>query len=277
MKVIIPMAGIGDRFVAKGYTDPKPLISVNGKRIIEYIVDMFSEDDEFIFICNEEHLQKTDMKEALLHLKPHAKIFSMPKHKLGPVHTVLTVLDEIKNDEEVMISYCDNPFSWNWQDFKQYVHDNSLDGCVLTHSGFHPHTLASTKMAFIKSSMPGIIDEIQEKQCYTSDPMSEHASTGAYYFKRGDLVKKYFQLQIQNNIHYNGEYYVTLTYNLLIKDGHKIGYYDTPFVTVFGTPEEVQNFEAWATILKGAQVKNEEHLLKCYRYWKEYHAKNNLC
>ena len=32
------MAGRGDRFVDKGYTNPKPLIKVNGKMIIEYIL-----------------------------------------------------------------------------------------------------------------------------------------------------------------------------------------------------------------------------------------------
>ena len=50
--------------------------------------------------------------------------------------------------------------------------------------------------------------------------------------------------------------------------------YDTDYVTVFGTPEEVENFNAWCTILKGIQVKNEEDLLKCYRYWRSYHEKS---
>jgi bifunctional N-acetylglucosamine-1-phosphate-uridyltransferase/glucosamine-1-phosphate-acetyltransferase GlmU-like protein len=101
--------------------------------------------------------------------------------------------------------------------------------------------------------------------------MSEHASTGVYYFSKGKYVKKYFNETVQQNINHNGEYYVTLTYNLLIKDGLKVGYYDTPFVSVFGTPDEVENFEAWSTIIKATQVKNEEDLLKCYKYWSRYH------
>ena len=51
-------------------------------------------------------------------------------------------------------------------------------------------------------------------------------------------------------------------YNLLIKDNLNIHCYPTEFVTVFGTPEEVENFEAWQTILKGLQVRNEENLIK---------------
>ena len=52
MKIIIPMAGTGNRFIKEGYIDPKPLIKLNDKRIIEYILDMFSNDDEIIFICS---------------------------------------------------------------------------------------------------------------------------------------------------------------------------------------------------------------------------------
>lgn len=277
MKIIIPMAGTGNRFVEKGYPDPKPLIHVNGKRIIEYILEMFDDQDEFVFICNDTHLATTNMRQVLLSLKPNATIVSMPQHKLGPVWTVKTVYEHIKDDEEVIVSYCDNPYIWNRDDFKKQVDTNNMDGCVLTHTGFHPHTLANTKMAFVKNKQgTPYITEIKEKSCYTDNPMSEHASTGVYYFKKGSYIKKYFDLAIKEQIQYNGEFYVTLVYNLLIRDGLNVGYYDTPFVTVFGTPEEVENFEAWATILKETQIKTEQDLIACYNYWKQYHGKNNI-
>ena len=41
MNIVIPMAGSGQRFVDAGYTDPKPLIKVGGKMIVEYVIDMF--------------------------------------------------------------------------------------------------------------------------------------------------------------------------------------------------------------------------------------------
>ena len=268
------MAGIGNRFVQSGYTEPKPLIKVNGKRIIEYILDMFSQNDDIVFICNDEHLQNTNMKDILKSLKPNAQIISMPVHKFGPVYTVKQIYHLINDNEEVIVSYCDNPYIWDRNDFLQHVHTQKLDGCVLSHIGFHPHTLNNTKMAFMKEK-DGLVQEIKEKECYTDNPMNEHASTGTYYFKRGSDVKKYFDQTIEKNIHYNGEYYVTLVYNLLIQDGLRIGYYDTPFATVMGTPEEVENFEAWANILSKGQVLNEQDLLSCYRYWKEYHAINS--
>jgi NDP-sugar pyrophosphorylase family protein len=271
MKIVIPMAGTGNRFVEKGYADPKPLIRVNGKRIIDYILDMFdTENDEFVFICNDVHLATTNMEKILRAIVKNATIISMPQHKLGPVYTVQAAYDHIKDDEEVIISYCDNPHLWDRKDFETKMHEGGYAGCVLTHMGFHPHTLAHTKMAFVKGSN-NILEEIKEKACYTDNPMQEHASTGVYYFSKGAYIKKYFDQAIAEKVQYNGEFYVTLVYNLLVCDGLKVGYYDTPYVTVFGTPEEVENFEAWATILKETQVKNVIDLVACYQYWKKYH------
>lgn len=276
MKIVIPMAGTGDRFVRAGYADPKPLIEVSGKRIIQYIYDMFDPADEFVFICNDTHLQSTEMRNILSAIAPGSTILSIPNHKKGPIHTVMSTdyQSYIKDDEEVIICYCDNPYLWNYEHFKRWVKDNDSDGCILSHAGFHPHRLSPTFMAHIKEDELTVA-EIKEKEPYTSDPMSEHASTGTYYFRRGDVLKKYFQASIDQNINYNGEHYVTLTYNLLIKDGLKVTCYPTEFVTVFGTPEEVENFEAWQTLLNSTQIKNEEGLVNSYRYWAAYNAKRN--
>ena len=105
MKVLIPMAGTGNRFVEKGYRDPKPLIKVNNKRIIEYILEMFDEDDDIFFICNKTHLMETDMSEILLKLRPDATVLEINNHKKGPIYTIMPFLDIVEDDEDVMVCY----------------------------------------------------------------------------------------------------------------------------------------------------------------------------
>ena len=41
MKILIPMAGRGKRFEAAGYSFPKPLIDINGKTMIQVIIENF--------------------------------------------------------------------------------------------------------------------------------------------------------------------------------------------------------------------------------------------
>ena len=231
---------------------------------------MFDKKDEIIFICNERHLKETDMHDRLRKLHKKSKIVSVPEHNRGPVFTMIPYMDMIDDDEQVIVCYCDNPYLWDYKHFKKWVNDTKVDGCILTHTGFHPHRLASTYMAYCKMEGKQMV-EIKEKEPYTDNHWDEHASTGTYYFRKGSYVKKYFQETIDKEIkHTNGEYYVTLVYNLLIQDNLDVRIYDTDFVTVFGTPSELENYKAWNTILKGKQVKNEKDLIKCYEYWKEY-------
>ena len=274
MKVLIPMAGTGNRFVQKGYQEPKPLIKVDDKRIIEYILEVFTEDDDIFFICNKTHLLETEMSKILLEIRPDATVLEIDNHKKGPIFTILPFFDLIDDEEDVMVCYCDNPFTWNRKSFFNYVGENRLDGCILTHTGMHPHTLNSTRMAFLKiDEESGLLKEIKEKESYTDDPMSEHASTGAYYFSCGKDMKQCFLDCSNKGVNYNGEYYVTLAYNCLVQSGKRIGYYDSEYVTVFGTPEELQSYQAWHTILNSGQVKGEEDLLKCYHYWRGFHER----
>ena len=157
--------------------------------------------DDIIFICNKTHLEQTSMTEILSSLRPDAKILEIENHKKGPIYTIEPFLDLVEDEEEVLVCYCDNPLVWNKHDFTNHIKSKNLDGCILTHTGMHPHTLNSTKMAFLKTDGDLMI-EIKEKECYTDNPMSEHASTGAYYFSKGKYMKSCFERTIERNINY---------------------------------------------------------------------------
>ena len=76
IQLIIPMSGIGKRFIDAGYKEPKPLIEVDGYPIIKHVVDLFPGVTDITFICNEPHLKETDMLSILKSLVPNCKIHS---------------------------------------------------------------------------------------------------------------------------------------------------------------------------------------------------------
>ena len=56
VNIVIPMAGRGSRFSDAGYVDPKPLINVRKKAMIELVAENLTPkkyDCKFIFICQE--------------------------------------------------------------------------------------------------------------------------------------------------------------------------------------------------------------------------------
>ncbi len=251
MQIIIPMSGIGKRFIDAGYKDPKPLIVVDGKPIIEHVCDLFPNEDNFTFICNSKHLAETNMREILQGIKPHANIVEIPNHKLGPVYAVSLVEDYIEDDEEVIVNYCDFGTYWDYEDFLKHTRERDADGAIPAYKGFHPHMLGSTNYAFMRDKNQWML-EIKEKEPFTDNRMAEYASNGTYYFKKGSYVKKYFKELMDRDINLKGEYYVSLIYNLLIEDNLKVSIYNVQHMLQWGTPGDVEEYNTWSKYFRDA-------------------------
>ena len=83
-------------------------------------------------------------------------------------------------------------------------------------------------------------------------------------------MKHFFDETVRRNINYNGEYYVTLAFNPMIEAGLNVRFYDTDYVAILGTPNEVENFEAWSTITQNESIKTDSDVVKLFTYWKGY-------
>ncbi|MDA9141043.1 NTP transferase domain-containing protein [Gammaproteobacteria bacterium] len=256
MHIVIPMSGIGKRFLDQGYKMPKPLIEIEGRPIIEHVCDLFPGEEKFTFICNSRHLATTDIKRILLELKPKANIVEIPNHKKGPVYAVSLANHLIDDDEEIIVNYCDFGTYWDYKDFLKHTRERDADGAIPSYKGFHPHMLGSTNYAFMKDEEQWMV-EIKEKEPFTDNRMNEYASNGTYYFKKGSYIKKYFKELIDKNINLKGEYYVSLVYNLLKNDGLNISIYEIQHMLQWGTPEDVEEFNIWNKYFKN--VVNQKH------------------
>jgi NDP-sugar pyrophosphorylase family protein len=245
MKVIIPMSGMSSRFSVAGYQLPKYLLEIDGKTVINHIVDLYPKDSEFIFIVNDKNVKDTDIINHLENICKNKKIFVIPSHKKGPVFTVSKIFDQIDDDEQVVVNYCDFSMYWDYDDFEKFVNETQCDGCVVCYTGFHPHMLGGDNYAFCKVDGNKIL-EIREKQPFTDNKMSEYASTGTYYFKKGKYIKKYFKQMMDEDINLSGEYYVSLIYNFLCSDNLNSLVYEVPHMLQWGTPLDLDMYLKWS-------------------------------
>ena len=245
MNIVIPMAGSGERFIRAGYAKPKPLIEVDGAPIIKYVVSMFSPEDRYTFICNEEHLQDTELRAVLQKLVPNFEILSVAPHKQGPVATVVQCLDHIDDHEETIVNYCDFYSCWNYGDFLQQTRARKSAGAIAAYRGFHPHMLGTDNYAFIKETNRWM-EAIQEKQPFTNNRVAEFASNGTYYFNKGAYVKKYFPELIAKNIKVDGEFYVSMIYNLMVQDHLPVSIYEIQHMLQWGAPTDLEEYQKWS-------------------------------
>ncbi|MCV6608586.1 MAG: NTP transferase domain-containing protein, partial [Campylobacterales bacterium] len=261
MHIIIPMSGIGKRFIDAGYKDPKPLIVIDGKPIIEHVCNLFPNESKFTFICNSKHLSETKMRDILKTIKPDANIVEIPNHKKGPVYAVSLIEEFILDEEEVIVNYCDFGTYWDYNDFLKHTRERDADGAIPSYKRFHPHMLGTTNYAFMRDEKQWML-EIKEKEPFTDNRMNEYASNGTYYFKKGSYVKKYFKELMDKDINLNGEFYVSLIYNLLVQDGLKVSIYDIQHMLQWGTPSDVEEYNTWSRYFKNAIEEKEKPIAK---------------
>ena len=231
MNIIIPMAGHGSRFLQAGYTFPKPLIEVHGKPMIQVVIDNLKVDANFIFIVQKEHREKYNLDSMLSLLAPGCKIVDVDKVTEGAACTVLLGKEFINNDEPLVIANSDQFIEWSSLDFFYKMNEQNLDAGIVSFKSTHP------KWSYAKTDDNGFVLEVAEKKT-----ISDIATVGIYYWKKGSDFVKYAEQMIHKNIRVNNEFYVCPVFNEAILDGLKIKTFDVPKMWGLGTPEDLDYF-----------------------------------
>jgi len=231
MNVLIPMAGAGSRFAAAGYTFPKPLIEVNGKPMIQVVTENLNVDAHFIYIVQKEHYDKYNLKQLLNLISPGCDIVQVNSLTEGAACTTLLAKELINNDEPLLMANSDQYVEWNSNECLYAFTADGVDGGIVTFRATHP------KWSFAKLGDDGFVTEVAEK-----NPISDIATVGIYYWKKGSDYVKYAEQMIEKNIRTNGEFYVCPVFNEAIGDGKKIRVKDVPKMWGIGTPEDLNYF-----------------------------------
>jgi len=236
INILIPMAGDGKRFLDAGYSIPKPLIIVNGKTLIEHSVESLGISGRYIFITKEYDNSdyNKQISEILNRVSPgHIEIRAVGK-QYGTSSSALLAKEYIDNEDELIMTNCDQLLEWDPEDFLKKSRVEGVDGSILVHeSSSHQHSYAVVS--------DGFVSHLTEK-----NPVSNNALVGLHYWKHGKHFVKSAEKLIKDSIKDSKESYVSLTYNYLINDGGRILTYKIPpnSYICLGTPRDVEIYEA---------------------------------
>jgi len=235
MNIVMPMAGRGSRFADIGITTPKPLIDVLGRPMYAWAMESLPLElaRRVIFICLEEHLRdqslEADIRSRYGRLDP--EIVRLDAVTEGQACTVLMAHRWIDNDEPLLIynadTYCRTRVAERLPALPADV-----DGLV---SVFHA---PGDKWSFARADASGRVLEMAEKT-----RISDWASTGLYYFRRGRDFVRNAEAMIAANDRVGKEFYVAPVYNRLIAAGGHVVIDPAEAVWVLGTPEDLQHFQ----------------------------------
>ena len=231
MNVLIPMAGAGSRFAKAGYSFPKPLIDVNGKPMIQTVVDNINIDANYIFIVQKEHREKYNLDNMLNLIAPDCKIVEVDGITEGAACTTLLAEEYIDNDRPLFIANSDQWVGWNSLDFLYKMNELNADGGIVTFKATHP------KWSYAAVDNDGMVTKVAEK-----DPISDNATVGFYYWKRGEDYVESAKDMIAMQKRVNGEFYVCPVFNQAILMGKKIFAHNVEEMWGLGTPEDLEKF-----------------------------------
>tara|TARA_B110000858_G_C17807295_1_gene478763 strand:+ start:4690 stop:6048 length:1359 start_codon:yes stop_codon:yes gene_type:complete len=231
LNILIPMAGAGKRFAEAGYIFPKPLIEINNKPMIQWVIESLNLQGNFIFIIQKEHQKKYNLKSVLNILQPNCKIIEIDGVTEGAACTTLLAKKFINNKNPLIIANSDQYIKWNSSKSMYEITSKKVDGAILVFESIHP------KWSYVKSDKNGFIREVAEKKV-----ISKEATVGVYYWKRGEDYVHSAEKMIKKNIRVNNEFYVCPVYNEAISDNKKIKSIPVNEMLGMGTPEDLQNF-----------------------------------
>ena len=217
INIVIPMAGAGSRFSVAGYDLPKPFIDVNGKMMIEHVLDGIQiPNATYTLIIQRAFQAEHGDKLDLLARKYGVRFVAVEKLTQGASCTALAAHELINNDDMVVFADSDNFFDNTA--FRNFIADaktRNLDGSLLTFNTNEPC------FSFAETDSDEFVIRTAEK-----DPISNHAITGVYLFAHGrDFVRCAINMMIYGDRAKN-EYYMSNVYNWAIKSGLKIGVFD---------------------------------------------------
>jgi beta-phosphoglucomutase-like phosphatase (HAD superfamily)/dTDP-glucose pyrophosphorylase len=231
LNVLIPMAGAGSRFEQAGYTFPKPLIEVNGKPMIQVVIENLNLDANYIYVVQKSHREKYNLDTLLNLLTPGCKIVETDGLTEGAACTALLAKDYIDNDNPLFFANSDQFVEWDSNEFMYKMQETDADGGIVSFTATHP------KWSFAKIDENGLVTEVAEK-----NPISDIATVGYYFWKHGSDFVKYAEQMIDKNIRVNNEFYVCPVFNQAIEDCKEIRTFNTNGMWGLGTPEDLNYY-----------------------------------
>lgn len=233
INVLLPAMGTSAFF--KDAYFPKPLTEINGKTMIEMVVDDYKdlEPKNYIFVFYDDDCKKFHIDSSVKLLSSATKVIKLHNQTAGALCTCLMAIDLVNDDTELIIANSDQIIDVDYRKVMEHFHEMDADAGVITFSDIHP------RWSYARIEDNEVV-EVAEKR-----PLSKSAIAGFYYYKKGsDFVEAAKRALLkQNNL--EGKYYISASINELILLGRKVGFYEIQKEQYksFYSPAKIKEYE----------------------------------
>jgi NDP-sugar pyrophosphorylase family protein len=237
---LIPMAGLGKRFLDAGYKIPKPLIDIHGKPMFVRAVKSLPKADLTIFVCSKQHVEIFKINKIIRSFFPNSKIIISSKKKKGQAADCFEASKYLKKDDVLTIGACDNSMIFNSISLKNKINKSEL--VVWTFKNKKIVSKNPNMYGYAQTGKKDNIVKISCKKKISKIAWQDHVIIGAFSFKRAEVFLKYTKKLLSSNLKINNEYYMDSVAEICVKSGLNAKVNLVKKYYGWGTPQDLNNY-----------------------------------
>lgn len=246
--IIIPMAGLGQRFVDAGYLVTKPLIPVKNQPMVLSAVDDLPAAKHVIFVLRADMPEIEEITFSIKEKYPDAIFEILPEVTDGQAISCLAGLNALERhrpDFEGIVTFaaCDNGTLYNKDSFDSWAENGNADVLVWGARG-HANAIRHPEMFGWIDEKSNQILGVSVKQPLER-PQTDPIITGTITFRTGDIFRKALESLLERDGRVNGEYYLDSCVNDALELGMECLLLEVDHYISWGTPNDLKTFEYW--------------------------------
>src|SRR5215207_939951 len=212
-KIFIPMAGWGTRMRPHTWSKPKPLVSVAGKTSLEHLLDMFNSvpnpgNVEFVFIVGS-YLGELQVPPFVRENYPGMKAHFVVQNEMKGQSHALWLAREFMHGP-MIVCFSDTLLETDFS----FLGREEADVVAWVMPMDDPRRFGVAEL-----DKEGWVTRFIEKPESIENNL---VVVGCYYFKSGENLLGAIEEQMERNLTFKGEYFLTGTVSLMIEQGAKV-------------------------------------------------------
>lgn len=250
VKILIPMAGAGQRFTDAGYKVHKPAIMTVDRKTGQEkpmvvcatadLPDVAEDGSNVIYVDRTFH--KTDgVEDAIRVHYPKADFITVDHLTEGQACTCMLAEDKLNPEEPLLIAGCDNGMDIDRDAFDKLTRE--CDCIVFTYR--HNEAVLANPNAYgwMIADEDGNITGTSIKKAISDTPMEDPAVVATFWFRKSKIFIEATKKMIAEDDRINGEFYVDQVAKHVLDLGYRAKIFDIDRYVGWGTPADYENYQ----------------------------------
>lgn len=228
LKIAVPMAGLGTRMRPHTWSKPKPLVSMAGRTVLDYVLEQFDTvpdtmDVEYIFIIGP---QGGQVKEYMQELHPDKKVqYVLQAEMRGQSDAVYQAREYLTGP--MIMAFSDTLVETDFS----FLTTETADAVAWVKPVPDPRRFGVTEV-----DEQGRVTRLIEKP---QDITNNLVVVGFYYFRSAELLLEAIEEQMRLNITLKNEFFLADAINILLDRGMVMSTKKVDVWLDAGTPDSV--------------------------------------